>query len=268
MNESDGRIAERRRRTNDARPAVVGEDGRGGVTVSTVSWITARALFGRRRFLLLFPLPVLLIGLAVAARSAGADPGQWAQPVLLGLGVHVMLPVTALIVGTGVLGSEIDDGTIVHILTKPLPRWQIVLPKLAVAVGVTGVVVAVPFYVAGMLADSARLGLALAAGSAVGALAYSALFVALSLLTRRPVLLGLVYVLIWEALLGTVVPGTTVLSIQQYVVALADRIAPTQLLQPSVSASVAIVLSALVTVGFTVLAIDRLRSFSVAGETS
>ncbi|MFC0503369.1 ABC transporter permease [Micromonospora costi] len=236
--------------------------------MSTVSWITARGLFGRRRFLLLFPLPVVLVLLAVLSRSFGVDPGEWGPPVLVGLGLAVVLPVVALIVGTGVLGAEIDDGTVVHILTKPLPRWQIVLPKLAVATGVTAATVAVPLYVAGVLADSVRLGLALAAAACLGALAYSALFLALSLLTRRPVLLGLVYVLIWEGLLGNFVSGTKVLSIQQYVIALADRLAPTGLLETSVSVPVAAVMTALVSVGFTVLAIDRLRSFSVAGETS
>ncbi|KAB1916804.1 ABC transporter permease subunit [Micromonospora arida] len=236
--------------------------------MSTVTWITARGLFGRRRFLLLLPLPLVLLGLAVLCRSLGVDPGQWGPPVLVGLGLAVVLPVVALIIGTGVLGAEIDDGTVVHILTKPLPRWQIVLPKLAVAAGVTAVTVAVPLYVAGVLADSVRLGLALAVAAALGALAYSALFLALSLVTRRPVLLGLVYVLIWEGLLGNFVSGTKVLSIQQYVIALADRIAPTGLLETSVSVPVASVMTALVSVGFTVLAIDRLRSFSVAGETS
>ncbi|MDG4789803.1 ABC transporter permease [Micromonospora sp. WMMD1102] len=236
--------------------------------MSTVSWITARGLFGRRRFLLLFPLPVLLVGLAVLARSAGVDAAQWGQPVVYGLGLGVLLPVTALIVGTGVLGSEIDDGTLLHILTKPLPRWQIVVPKLAVATGVTALTVAVPLYVAGVLADSVRFGLGLAAASAVGALAYSAFFLALSLLTRRPVLLGLVYVLIWEGLLTNVVSGTRVLSVQQYVVTLTDRIAPSVLLDASVSLPVAIVMSVLFTVGFTGLAIRRLRTFSVAGETS
>ncbi|MGC4867642.1 ABC transporter permease subunit [Micromonospora sp. DT53] len=236
--------------------------------MSTVTWITARGLFGRRRFLLLLPLPLVLLGLAVLCRSLGVDPGQWGPPVLVGLGLAVVLPVVALIIGTGVLGAEIDDGTVVHILTKPLPRWQIVLPKLAVATGVTAVTAAVPLYVAGVLADSVRLGLALAVAAALGALAYSALFLALSLVTRRPVLLGLVYVLIWEGLLGNFVSGTKVLSIQQYVIALADRIAPTGLLETSVSVPVASVMTVLVSVGFTVLAIDRLRSFSVAGETS
>ncbi|KAB1937418.1 ABC transporter permease subunit [Micromonospora sp. ALFpr18c] len=236
--------------------------------MSTITWITARGLFGRRRFLLLLPLPLVLLGLAVLCRSLDVDPGEWGPPVLVGLGLAVVLPVVALIIGTGVLGAEIDDGTVVHILTKPLPRWQIVLPKLAVAAGVSAATVAVPIYVAGVLADSVRLGLALAVASALGALAYSALFLALSLVTRRPVLLGLVYVLIWEGLLGNFVSGTKVLSIQQYVIALADRLAPTGLLETSVSVPVAAVMTALVSVGFTVLAVDRLRSFSVAGETS
>jgi ABC-2 type transport system permease protein len=236
--------------------------------MSTVAWITARGLFGRKRFLLLFPLPVLVVGLAALTRGFGVDPQQWAEPVILGLGFGVLLPVTALIVGTGVLGAEIDDGTIVHILAKPLSRWRIVLPKLLVAAAVTAATAAIPLYVAGVLASGVRLGLALAVGSVVGAIAYTALFLALSLVTRRPVLLGLVYVLIWEGLLGNIVSGTRVLSVQQYVVSISDKIADTSLFAGTVSIPVSAVMAALVTVGFTVLAIDRLRSFSVAGETS
>jgi ABC-2 type transport system permease protein len=119
-----------------------------------------------------------------------------------------------------------------------------------------------------VLAESVRLGLSLAAASVVGTLAYSALFLALSLVTRRPVLLGLVYILIWEGLLGGLVSGTRVLSIQHYVVALADRMASSRLLETTVSVPVAIGMSAALAVAFTLLAVDRLRSFSIAGETS
>lgn len=235
--------------------------------MSTVAWITARGLFGRRRFLLLLPLPILVVGLAALTRGFGVDPHEWAPPVILGLGFGVLLPVTALIVGTGVLGAEIDDGTIVHILAKPLPRWRIVLPKLLVAAAVTAATAAIPLYVAGVLASGVRLGLALVAGSVIGAVAYTALFLALSLITRRPVLLGLVYVLVWEGLLGNIVSGTRALSVQQYVVSISDKIADTSLFAGTVSIPVSAVMAGLVTVGFTVLAIDRLRSFSVAGET-
>ena len=236
--------------------------------MSTVAYITTRGLFGRRRALLLLPLPVLLVGLALLCRAYDVNPADWGQPVLVGLGLAVVLPVISLIVGSGVLGSEVDDGTIVHILTKPLPRRDIILAKLGVAVAVSAVTAAVPLFIAGQLASGTRLGLALAVGAAVGASAYSALFLLLSLLTRRPVLLGLVYILVWEGLLGRFVSGTRVLSIEQYVITIADRIAPTDLLAGRVSLPVAVVMSVLFTVGGTILAVDRLRSFSMAGETS
>jgi len=206
--------------------------------------------------------------LALICNGYDVDPAQWGQPVIVGLGLAVVLPVITLIVGTGVLGSEVDDGTIVHILTKPLPRRDIIMAKLLVAWAVSAVTTAVPLFIVGLLADSVRLGLGLAAAAAVGALAYSALFLLLSLLTRRPVLLGLVYVLVWEGLLGRFVSGTRVLSIEQYVISLADRIAPTDLLQGRVSVPVAIVMSAVFAIGGTIYAINRLGSFSMAGETS
>jgi ABC-2 type transport system permease protein len=234
----------------------------------TIARITTRGLFGRRRFLLLLPLPLLLIGLALLARGLGGRPEDWAQPVLVGLGFAAVLPVIALIVGTGVLGSEIDDGTLVHIVAKPLPRREIIVTKLAVAVAVTAVTVAVPMFVAGLIAGSARLGVGLAVGCVVGAFAYSALFLALSLVTRRPVLVGLLYVLIWEGVLGNLLTGTRMLSIQQYVTAVAARVGETELLTGRVSVPLSVVMAAVFTVGGTLLAIDRLRSFSVAGETS
>jgi ABC-2 type transport system permease protein len=230
--------------------------------------ITSRGLFGRRRFLLLLPLPVLVVGLALLARSLGATPDQWGQPVLVGLGFAVVLPVMALIVGTGVLGSEIDDGTIVHILSKPVPRREIVLAKLAVAATVIAITVGVPMFVTGLVAGSVRLAIGVAIGCVLGGLAYSALFLALSLVTRRPVLVGLVYVLLWEGVLGNALSGTRVLSIEQYVIAISDRVADSELLHGTLSLPLSVVMALVFTVAGTALAIDRLRSFSIAGETS
>jgi ABC-2 type transport system permease protein len=234
----------------------------------TILRITARGLLGRKRSLLLIPLPLLLIGIAVLGRLSGEDPDLWGREVLISLGLSVVLPLTALIVGTSALGSEIDDGTVVHILTKPLPRSEIILAKLAVAFGLTVAVGAVPLGIAGAIVESARLGVGLAVGATVAALVYSAIFVALSLITRRPVAFGLLYLLVWESLLADYLSGTRMFSVQQYALAVADRVASNPLVEGAVSLPLAIIMSVVVTIGGIYLATDRLRSFSLRGEAT
>jgi hypothetical protein len=56
----------------------------------TILRITARGLLGRRRALLLIPLPLLLIGLTVLARQTGVDVHDWGTQVLVGLGMSVV----------------------------------------------------------------------------------------------------------------------------------------------------------------------------------
>jgi ABC-2 type transport system permease protein len=235
----------------------------------TIARITARGLLGRRRSLLLLPLPVLVVGLALVAHGIAADHvTDWAPPIVEGLGFGALLPIVALIVGTGVLGSEIDDGTIVHILAKPLPRREIILTKLVVAAGITAAVSAVPMFIAGTIISSVAFGVGLGVASVAGALGYSALFILLSLVTRRPMLIGLGYVLLWEGLLGSVLKGTSALSVRQYTQSIAYAVGGGDLLHHPVSLPVAIIMTGVVVVGATALATDRLRSFSVAGETS
>ena len=234
---------------------------------ATIASITARGLFGRKRVFLLVPLPLILIGVALLARMSPARPDEWGPPVILGLGFGAVLPIIALVVGTGVLGSEIDDGTLTHILAKPLPRSEIILTKLAVASGITAGVAGVPLFVVGLLAGQPPVAFALLAAAAVGGIAYSAFFLALSLVSRRPVLIGLVYVVLWEGVLGNLLTGTRNLSIAQYVETIADWLAPSDLLDGRVSVPTSLIMSGVFVVGMTYLAIQRLRSFSVAGET-
>nr|WP_042197232.1 ABC transporter permease subunit [Kibdelosporangium sp. MJ126-NF4]CEL22828.1 integral membrane protein [Kibdelosporangium sp. MJ126-NF4]CTQ89968.1 integral membrane protein [Kibdelosporangium sp. MJ126-NF4] len=235
----------------------------------TIAGLTARALLGRRRILLLLPMPLLLVGLTLIADSSPARPDVWAPIVLGQLGLGVILPLTALIVGSSVLGLEIEDGTITHILAKPVPRSEIIVAKLVVAWAVTTVTTAIPLGIAGLIADSGALGIGLALGSAVGALAYTAFFLALSLMSRRPVAIGLIYIMLWENLLVQFVSGARTLSIQQYSLTLADGLSGnTTLLDSNLSTVTAAILAAAFVAIGTVIATQRLRSFALTGETS
>jgi ABC-2 type transport system permease protein len=113
--------------------------------------ITFRATMGRRRALL-FALPaVILIGVSAILRLAARSP-VWPPEFLGTFGYAVVLPLTALIIGTSVLGAEIDDGSIVHLLATPVSRLAVILSKFAVAAALTVAFGAVPEYLAAAIA--------------------------------------------------------------------------------------------------------------------
>jgi ABC-2 type transport system permease protein len=234
----------------------------------TIIGLTARAMLGRKRVLMLLPMPLLLIGLTLIGVMSGASDNEWGPVVFQSLGLSVILPLTALIVGSSALGLEIDDGTITHLLTKPLPRSEIVLSKLAVAWLVTTAATGIPLAVCALMAGSGELAVGLVIGSALGGLAYSALFLALSVLTKRPVAVGLVYIMLWENLLVSFVSGTRIFSVQQHAAAIADKIGNTQLLDSSISVSTALIMSVIFIAVGTVGATQRLRSFALTGEAN
>src|ERR1700685_2449760 len=118
----------------------------------TIAAITVRATLGRSRAFL-FAIPaVVLIALTLVLRASSPGAVLWPDRVLGDFGFSVLLPFTALIVGTGVLGAEIDDGSAIHLLATPIRRGSIVVTKFAVAAMVTAIFAAVPELLAGLLA--------------------------------------------------------------------------------------------------------------------
>ena len=192
-----------------------------------IAGITVRATLGRRRALL-FAIPaVVLIVLTVVLRATSPTGVVWPANVLGTFGFSVLLPLTALIIGTGVLGAEIDDGSVVHLLATPVRRRDVIMTKFAVAAGLTALFAAVPELVAGLLApNSGKLAWALFVGALVGSAVYSAVFVLASVLTTRAIAFGLLYVAIWEGVLSNVVGGVRILSIAHYGLGVANAIYP------------------------------------------
>ena len=196
----------------------------------TIAAVTGRALLGRRRTLLMLLLAGAPVLLGLLVRLGGTRTGALV-PSLEGLVVSSVLPLVALVFGTAALGSELDDGTAVHVLTKPIPRWAIVLPKLVVAGGLTAVLLFPATIFAGILiggTGSRELGLTFAYAIAVlvGSFVYSAIFVALSAATSRGLVIGLAYSLLWEGLLAGALKGTQLFSVREYIRGMASALAP------------------------------------------
>ncbi|MEH0420088.1 ABC transporter permease [Streptomyces sp. B21-083] len=234
----------------------------------TVARLTYRALLGRRRALILGALPLLLIVIAVAVRGLVGADDQTAADVLGGLALATMVPLIGVIAGTGAIGPEIDDGSVVYLLSKPLKRSKIIYTKLIVAIGVTMAFSAVPTFIAGLIlnGNGQQVAVAYTVAALVASIAYAALFLLLGTVSRHAVVFGLVYALVWEALFGSLVPGARTLSVQQWALAVGHKVTGGDLVTSDVGLTTATVLLIVVTVLATWYAGQKLRTLTPTGD--
>jgi ABC-2 type transport system permease protein len=248
----------------------------------TVASITLRSTLSRKRAFL-FAIPALILILFTVALRVSRPPSRpWPSHVLGTFGFSVLLPLTALIIGTSVLGAEIDDGSIIHLLATPVRRSSVVLTKFAVASVLTMVFAAIPELIAALIAGGGSSdpgtsagpvtisGSKLAIGLFVGALAcsviYNAVFVMISVATTRAIAVGLLYVLIWEALLSNFVSGARLLSVGHYGLGIANGFAHDPSLSAGLTVLTSVIMGAVVTVAALALAVNLLSSFTLKGE--
>jgi ABC-2 type transport system permease protein len=239
--------------------------------IRTIAAVTIRSLLSRRRSLLLALLALLPIAVALLVRLSGRvgpDLDAITGIVLDRLVITTLVPLAALVFGTTALGAELDDGTAVFLLVKPIARWRIVAAKLAVAVTLTVLLTAPAALLAGtiLLADGPGMAVPIGAavGTAVGAATYATIFLALSLITTRALPMGLVYVLVWEGILAGLFEGTRVLSVRQYALGIAGAIGHPGDPNPSLLDGRTALLLAALAVGISVaIAVRRLITFEI-----
>ena len=215
----------------------------------------------------MFLLPLVLVGLAVLVRVLVGDDLGAAADTLYGLGLVVIVPLVALLATTGVLAPEIDDGSIAYLLAKPISRHTIVVSKLVVAASCVLLFAAVPMLIAGLvLALDPQLGAGFALGSLAGGLAYCAVFALLSVMTRHAVVVGLIYMLIWEGLLGGLLDGVRWLSVTRWAGAIIDQVTDGINLVEGLGTVYAVAATLVVLVAGTWLTGRKLRAFNLTGD--
>ncbi len=234
----------------------------------TITRLAARSLFGQRRGIVLVLLPFLLLALSVLT-AVLVDATQAVDPISVVFGLGLVLPLVALLVSTGVLGPEIEDGSVVYLLATPVSRLSVAVSKQVVASVVTVLLGAGSVFVSALVLEPGRPGqaAALGVGAVVAGVAYCGLFVALSALLRHGTVAGLIYVLVFEGLLASWLSGLRYLSVGSFgrrvAGALTDDL---DLLVRDMSLTYAVVAAVVVAVGGALLTGQRLRSFQLRGD--
>lgn len=236
-----------------------------------IAGLTFRQSLAKRRWIIVAVLAALPIVMAEVTRIyAGTDePIVIVREILSALSLTVVVPVIALTLASSGFGAEVDDGTVVYLLTKPISRVEIVATKLLVTSLICITTTVVSTFATGLVGlhqlDATHLVVGFTVAAALGAFLYTALFLALGLITRRGMLVGLIYLVVWEGAASQFFPGTRSLSVRHYMLAITDAISKADAanaLTPLPHAT-AYQMSVFVAVAAIALCIHRLRTFEV-----
>ena len=231
--------------------------------------VSLRQAASLKRMAVIVVFALVPLGTAIAI-SALADGEDLVNSVLDPLVIATFLPITVMTIATTAFGNEVEDRTLGLLTMKPVSRLSIVLAKLGATLLVTAplaVLVAIVVTVLG--SDDESVGpAAVAAGvaAAMGAAAYGSIFTWAGLMNTRALGFGLVYVLLWEALLVTFVEGLRYLSVRSYIIGVMhgmEESAFSELADRSIELPAALAGAILATAVFAYLTVRRLQTMDV-----
>lgn len=168
------------------------------------------AVHGKRWIGLIVPVAACVL-LGLLALGQGADPPDFASVAANGL-FGLVMPVTCLVVGDSVLGSEIRSGTFAFTWLSPVPTWQIAVGRWLGGTVVASGTLTLGFGAAAIVGGGGDTIGSLVPAVVFGAAAYVALFVAIGSFARRAAVWSLAYVFLVEGLLGTALTGIAQIS--------------------------------------------------------
>jgi ABC-2 type transport system permease protein len=141
--------------------------------------------------------------------------------------INLMAPLAAVIVGSAVLGEEIEDRTITYLLTRPISRPAILIGRWLASATLLVVLFAASAAALAAIAESypdrgeryaipETLGASLVVASALAVFTYSALFSTLGVFFKHPMIVGLAYAFTIEGFLANLPGKNQSLTVQYY----------------------------------------------------
>ena len=159
-------------------------------------------------------LPILL-GWVIGAQSN--DPLEAGVGFVSYMGLSILVPIVALIFASASLGDTREDGTLVYLWLRPISRLSVSTGAWAASVTIALPLTVIPMTISALLLDAGnRVVTATIITSILAVVAYSGLFVTLGLIVKNPVLWGLAYIFIWEAIVASFAKPAAALAVSGY----------------------------------------------------
>lgn len=209
---------------------------------------------GRVVGLLALGAVAVILGIAIGA-SDTADKLDDGTLTVAGYGLSLLAPVVTLVFASSVLGDPNEDGTLVYVWLRPVPRVHIAGAAALAAFTVAAPIVVVPMTVAAaFIGAGPELVVATAAATALAVAAYTGLFTWLGLRVKRAMPWGLAYILVWEGFVARAGGGSATLAVRAHTETVLTRLAdgprrliesslPTAVIVPLVAAAIAFALT-------------------------
>lgn len=224
--------------------------------------IPAIATRGRILSMLVFGFVPVVLGVLINRANADGR-GDEVEPVQLldAFTLTIYVPLVVLIFASATLGTLRDERTLVYFWLRPIGRWQIAVAALLSAWLVLIPLVAVPTVAfAWVVGDGTDIAGALLSALA-GVVAYGAIFTALGLITKRALVWGLLYILVWEGFISGLSQTAGRLSIRNYTRSLLGDITNFELLnnpESPATAWIVVVAVAIVGAGVATMMLNRM----------
>lgn len=170
--------------------------------------------WGRIAVLVVLAALAIVIAVVMRASEDGVTTEEGAA-FLVWYGISIILPFGALLVASDTFGDLRDERTLVYLWLRPLRAVSAIAGGAGAALTVVVVLLVVPLIVAGLILD-----VPMADGALLAAVAYVGVFLAFGLLLSRPLLVGLLVLLVWENVIGTLSAATARLTIRSYAASL------------------------------------------------
>lgn len=236
--------------------------------MSSVFTLTLRQLTGKWRLIIMTVLAAVPVAFTAMVVRSSDTPlvSEFETIVLSGMLAGSIAPLIVVSIASVAFANEIEDRTLANLTLAPLPRWQLVAPKLLAAI-----VVAAPFVVGSAFLTSfigfnhdMTATFAVTTSAFIGLLMYASLFVWLGLVTKQAIPVGLVYIVLWEGFFSGYVSGVRLLSVRHYAAALMNGLDSRRFADMvHVDLAVALAVAAGVFALFLFLSVRRLRHMDV-----